>query len=137
MRGQSVRSHRVTGEDVGISLGSSFDDAAEICAELRVGIAIARRSPIGLAVPARVVGDRAKTLARQHLGAVEHVAASRGEPVGQDDRDTVSHRLPSQGYASGDRERGRLEGVPTWGRAHAGSAARASESAAARCSTSL
>ena len=91
-----VRAHRVAGEQKRLIPDLLSDDLLEVGDELRVSITIARRGGIRLPVAASVVGDLPQAAAREAAGAVDDVAARRGEAVQQHGRPSLPQRLAVQ-----------------------------------------
>ncbi len=130
--GQRVGAHRVPRQDAAALARLLLDDRREVGRKLVVAIAgIAGR--IGLAVASRVVGHGPEPEALERPRPVHDVAPGRGEAVQEHERDALPPALaPQLAGRPGDCKRRR-----TLAHRPVAVASRASDSAEARCSTSL
>ena len=116
--GDRVRAHRVPGQHAACASPRRGDHRLEVVGELRVDVT---RPALGagsrLAVAARVVGDDAGGRAGEQAGAVDDVAARRGQAVDQDDRRRPVALSPGL-VGPGERDADALDGSRRPARAH-------------------
>ena len=89
---QRVRAHRRAREHRALD-PALVHDAAQVGHEVVVAVGVRRGRRRAAPVPARVVGDHAVPGALERLGAHDHVAVRRGQPVQQHDRDALARLL--------------------------------------------
>ena len=93
--GDRVAAHRVSAEQRPARAPIARSPRPRSAASSRSRSRPRRRRP-GLAVGASVVGDLPVAAARQRLGAVDHIAARRGDPVGEHDGRSLPQLLAGQ-----------------------------------------
>ena len=92
--------HRSTGKHRLLDL-QPIEHRTQILGEQFVGVCVGGKRGAGMAVPARVVGDRATAGALQRLGAHHDIVPGRGEAMQQHDRRAAPRLLHRESHVAG------------------------------------